>query len=223
MPGRPSTAARRYAEAVFELARRDDTEDAWHYALRAAAEAVGRPEVLRIVENPARPHEERLAVVREVLAADSVVALVRAALERDRPVLERLGGVLSLVRGRVSDRLVNLVGLLVDRRGVRLLPAIADEYDRLLDAQRGILRATVTSATELSGSETTGVREKLEAMTGSRVELARQVDPTLIGGLTIRVGDRLVDASVRGRLERLRDQLMAAGTSRSAGPGAEAH
>jgi F-type H+-transporting ATPase subunit delta len=67
----------------------------------------------------------------------------------------------------------------------------------------------VTSAAPLSADETAAVKRRVEAMSGAAVELSSVVDESLIGGLTIRVGDRLLDASVRGRLERLRDQLVA--------------
>jgi F-type H+-transporting ATPase subunit delta len=201
MAARPSTAARRYAEAAFELAGRDGTEDAWQAGLRAAADDFGREEVLRIVEDPARPLAERMQVLRAVLGAG--------------PLVEAAGD-------RVATQLLNLVALLLDRRGVSILPSIADEYDRLLDARRGIVRAVVTSATELTDDEASAVRERVEAMTGSRIELRREVDPGLIGGLTVRVGDRLVDASVRGRLERLRHQLLAGGRQ-PRGTGAQAH
>jgi F-type H+-transporting ATPase subunit delta len=212
MAGRPSTAARRYAEAAFELARRDGTEDAWRYALRAASEALGSADILRIVENPARPHSERIAVVRAALSGDSLAALVRAVIERDASVGGTPGSLVDVVRSRVADQLVNLVALLLDRRGVSLLPAIAGEYDRILDRERGIVRALVTSAAPLTDDEAAALRDRVEGMTASQVDLSREVDPALIGGLTVRVGDRLVDASVRGRLERLRHQLLAGGS-----------
>ncbi len=219
MAGRPSTAARRYAEAAFELARRDGTEDAWRYALRAAAGVFGSPEVLRVVEDPARPIAERMSVVRAALAAESLAATARSIAERDRPVGEMLAALDGAVRGRVAGQLVNLVALLLERRAVSLLPAIADEYDRLLDQERGIVRALVTSAAPLTDDEVDAIRQRVEVMTGSRIELRREVDPALLGGLTVRVGDRLVDASVRGRLERLRHQLMA-GSRQPHGSGA---
>ena len=222
MAARPSTAARRYAEAAFELAQRDGTEDAWRFGLRAAADAFGRDEVLRVVEDPARPMAERMQVVRTVLGAESLTSLVRSVLDRDRSTMAALTAVVEAVGSRVAGQLVHLVALLLDRRGVSLLPSISDEYDRLLDAKRGIVRAVVTSATELTDGEASALRERIEAMTGSRIELRRQVDPALIGGLTVRVGDRLVDASVRGRLARLRHQLMAGGRQPRAA-GAEAH
>ena len=113
------------------------------------------------------------------------------------------------MEGRVSPLALNLFRLLDQRGRLTLIPAIAGDYTRLLDAQRGIVAATVTSATALDKDETAAVRARIEAMTGKTVKLDATVDPALIGGLTVQVGDQMIDASVRGRLERLRDQLVA--------------
>ena len=74
--------------------------------------------------------------------------------------------------------------------------------------------ATVTSAVPLTNDETAAILSRVEAMAGTRIDLHEAVDPGLIGGLTIQVGDRLLDASIRGRLERLRDQLHAGSSPR---------
>jgi ATP synthase F1 delta subunit len=66
----------------------------------------------------------------------------------------------------------------------------------------------------LSGDETAAIRARVEAMAGADVELETRVDPALIGGVTVQVRDQLLDASIRGRLERLRDQLHAGGSLR---------
>nr|MBA2373173.1 ATP synthase F1 subunit delta [Chloroflexota bacterium] len=65
-----------------------------------------------------------------------------------------------------------------------------------------------TSASPLSPDEVRALQGRLETMTGGRVELDTQVDPSLLGGLVVRVGDRMIDGSVRGRLERLRNRLV---------------
>ncbi len=182
---RPSTAARRYAEAVFEIARRDGTEDAWHAALDAAWQVLGPTDVLRIVENPAIPLPERQAGARSALAARTNTA------------------------APVTAQLANLLSALVARRRVSLIPAIVGEYARLLDRQRGIAAAVVTSATPLSAEETEAIAARVASLAGTTVSLRTAVDPALIGGVTVRIGDRLIDASVRGRLERLRDRIVA--------------
>lgn len=176
---RPGTAARRYADAAFELATRDDSHDSWRDGLQVAVQLVGEERVAAILDNPAIALPEREALVDRLLAK------------------------------RAPDPVRNLVQLLVRRGRIDTLPAVAAQYQRLLNAHRGVVAATVTSAVELQPAETKAVHARIEKMLGSTVELATAVDEDLIGGLTIRVGDRYIDASVRGRLERLRDQLVA--------------
>jgi F-type H+-transporting ATPase subunit delta len=176
---RPTTASRRYAEAVFQLAAEDDSYDRWAADLHLAAEIVADDSVAHIVNSPAVPLKDRA----------------------------RLLG--SMLGDRLAPRAINLIKLLDQRGRLALLPAIAAEYDRQLDRMRGVVVATVTSAAVLDADETAAVEARIEKMTGSTVRLTSVVDPALIGGLTVRVGDRLIDASVRGRLERLRDQLVA--------------
>jgi F-type H+-transporting ATPase subunit delta len=176
---RPTTAARRYAEAAFELASRDSALDRWQQDLDTAATFLTDDSVARIVGNPARPLAERQGVIDE------------------------------LIGERVSRPARNLVSLLGQRGRLDLLPNIAREYRRLLQRQRGVVTATVASAAPLTDDELAAVRARVEQMSDSVVELETVIDESLIGGLTVRIGDRLLDASVRGRLERLRDQLVA--------------
>jgi len=174
---RPITAARRYAEAAFDVALRDDTLDAWRDDLEVAAALVADPEVARVVDSPAIPVAQR----RDLVA--------------------------RLVARRISEPAARLVDLLVARGRADLLPRVSAEYRRLLDRHRGIVPAIVTSAVALTAAETAAIHERVEAMAGATVDLRTQVDPAILGGLTIQVGDRLLDDSVRGRLERLRTQL----------------
>jgi F-type H+-transporting ATPase subunit delta len=176
---RLTTAARRYAEAAFELAKRDDSFDKWRDDLRNANALLGEERVSRIVDNPALPFADRHKVIDDLLEK------------------------------RIGKPVRNLISLLAERSRLELLPAIVAEYQRLLNRERGIATAIVTSAAELSRDEQRALEERLREMTGSDVELDVRIDEGLIGGLTVRVGDRLLDASVRGRLERLRDQLVA--------------
>jgi F-type H+-transporting ATPase subunit delta len=178
MARRPTTAARRYAEAAFELAKRDDSLDKWRDDLQTANAFLGDERVSRIVDNPSLPFAERRKLIDELL------------------------------NKRVGTPVRNLVSLLAERSRLDLLPAIVTEYQRLLNREREIATAIVTSAAPLSKDETSALEERLRKMTGSDVELDVRIDEGLIGGLTVRVGDRLLDASVRGRLERLRDQLV---------------
>jgi F-type H+-transporting ATPase subunit delta len=176
---RPTTAARRYAEAAFDLASRDGAHDRWDSDLGKAVQLLADERVARIVDNPAIPLAEREAVLQKLLGR------------------------------RLSRPALNLVRLLTRRGRLEILPAVAAHFGRLLDESRGIVAATVSSAAPLDDDEEAAVRSRVEAMTGREVRLSTEVDPDLIGGLVVRVGDQWIDASVRGRLERLRDQLAA--------------
>ena len=101
----------------------------------------------------------------------------------------------------------NLVLLLVRRQRIEQLPRVVAEFVRLDERRQGITHATATSAAPLSDLEVKALTARLEQMTGGRIALDTDVDAALLGGLIVRVGDRLIDGSVRGRLERLRNQL----------------
>jgi F-type H+-transporting ATPase subunit delta len=181
---RSAAAARRYAEAAFEVALADGTLDRWKEDLALAAETLARPEVAPVVHSPAVPLAERQAVVAELLGS------------------------------RIQPGALRLVGLLVERGRANSLGRVSDEYVRRLNIHRGVVMATVTSAVPLTPDETAAIRSRVEAMAGASVDLRSEVDADLIGGLTVQIRDRLLDASIRGRLERLRDQLHAGGRLR---------
>jgi F-type H+-transporting ATPase subunit delta len=179
---RRTTSARRYAEAVFELAAVDDGYDAWTRDLELAAQLLADERVSQLLDDPSVPLRERQDLVGKLL------------------------------KRRVAPQVANLVLLLAQRGRTGLLPAISAEFRRILNRKRGIVDAIATSAMPLTRADQDAVRKRVEAMTGSKVELQMVVDESLIGGLTVRIGDRLVDASVRGRLERLRHELIARGS-----------
>ena len=112
--------------------------------------------------------------------------------------------------GDVSETVMNLVFLLADRDKVKIAPEISQEYDRLLDAHYGIEHARVVSAVPLDERDRETVSSRLEQMTGRKFALDVEVDPDILGGLVIKIGDMLVDRSLRGRLEALRGELTAA-------------
>jgi F-type H+-transporting ATPase subunit delta len=175
---RRDTAARRYAEAAFEVGLRDGTVEAWRAELDAAAGLIGNEGLARVLANPAIPLEERLQV------AEATFGKI------------------------VGTPTLNLIKLMIRRGRIEELPRIAADFRRLDNARQGITIATATSAKELDPDEVKALTKRMEQFTGGRVELDVKVDPSLLGGLVVQVGDRLIDGSVRGRLERLRQQLV---------------
>ena len=168
------STARRYAEAAFEIAERDDSMDAWLAALSVAEERLDGPEVARLLANPAVPPAARVEVLERILGDD-------------------VGGLQR-----------NLFAVMVRRGRFELVRAMIREFRRLYRRREGIVGATVTSAVALDEQEQQALRERLATMTGSRVEMRLEVDAQLLGGVQVRLGDQLIDGSVLGRLERLR-------------------
>lgn len=169
------STARRYAEAAFEIAERDDSMDAWLAAMTVAEERLTLPEVTRLLANPALPTASRIELLERIVGDD--------------------------IHGAAR----NLFALMVRRGRIEMLPAAVREFRRLYARREGIIEAVVTSAAELDAAEQTALHQRLEAMTGSRVEMELLVDPRLLGGVQVRLGDELIDGSVRGRLERMRN------------------
>ena len=175
---RRDSAARRYAEAAFEVAMRDGTLERWRADLDMVAGIVGDQRALAMLANPAIPIDRRASALDQ------------------------------LIGDRVTDQARNLIGLLLRRGRIEEASRVAAEFRRLDDDRQGITHATATSATELTPDEIRQLTSRLEESTGGRIALDVEVDPSLLGGIVVRVGDRLIDGSVRGRLERLRNQLI---------------
>jgi F-type H+-transporting ATPase subunit delta len=170
-------AGRRYAEAAWQLAERDGTAEAWQRDLALAASLAADTGTSRALDNPSVPAAVRREALRKALGS------------------------------RVSADALNLCLILLDRARFSVLPSVSAEYDALLRRSRGIVAATVTTPAPLEAGELAAVKARVEKLAGAPVELATATDPSLVGGLTVRIGDTLIDASVRGRLERLRGRL----------------
>ena len=102
----------------------------------------------------------------------------------------------------------NFVLLLVEKGRGPQLEGIYEEFERLVAAEQGRLEVELTTAVELSDEEERAIVRQIEEASGRPVEVTRKVDPALIGGIILQVGSQRVDASVRGRLQRLRHELL---------------
>jgi F-type H+-transporting ATPase subunit delta len=179
-----SIVARRYAQAVLELATGLGQVDKIVEDVEEFANAWdASPELRNAIENPLVAHAAKKAVVAGL--ADRIDA---------------------------SPTARHAVLLMVDRRRAQALPYMAQELRALADARKGLLRAEVTTAAPLSEAYYGRLQEKLEAMTGKRVVVQRRTDASLIAGVVTRIGDRILDGSLRTRLQSLRDALMPANT-----------
>lgn len=174
-----TTIARPYAEAVAKLAGERNRWPAWSTMLAAAATVASDPQVTALAGNPAVPAER---------VADLIVSVCGNALDAEG---------------------ANFVRLLAENKRFNALPEIAVLFEDIKAAQEGTLEARVTTAYELSAEQMAGLVAKLETKFGKKISASQVVDTALIGGVIIQVGDEVMDASVRGRLQGMAATLKA--------------
>lgn len=168
-------AARRYAQAAFDIARDTGTIPVWRAELADVASVLAESGLAPVLADGKLPVESRLAMVERALS--------------------------------VSPMVLNLAKLLVQKG--RSLDAgwVASAFARMADEHDGIAHAQVTTAVELSQDQLDGIAKQLSTSLGKEVRATSTVDPAIVGGVVIKVGDKLVDGSVKTRLRRLRREL----------------
>ena len=134
-----------------------------------------------------------------------------AMLQTPRLPFDAKKSLLQKRLGKINPRAFNLALLLVSKGIFRRGNDIFQRYNALLDVHRGIERAKVTAALPLAGEDQELIARRLEKMVKHRVTVDTQVDPAIIGGLIARVGDMLIDGSIRQRLDTLKNNLVGAG------------
>jgi ATP synthase F1 delta subunit len=119
---------------------------------------------------------------------------------------EKKDGIGKIVDG-ADERFLNFLELLAERHRMPAIFRIRRAYDGLWREENKLLPVTVTSAIELDEGLVKGLGERIEEQTGKKVELTSRVDPDVLGGLVLQVGNMVLDASIRNRLEQLRKQV----------------
>jgi F-type H+-transporting ATPase subunit delta len=173
------------------------TDRVYARALFEAAQERGKLETVRDQLAQVVAAEAEVPELRELLRNPQVDPRARAAALEDL-----LAGGDELLR--------NFLLLLADKGRSGELEEIAREFDRLVAEHEGVISAELTTAVELSDDDEQRLLKQIEQASGRKVEATRNVDPSLIGGIVLQVGSHRLDASVRGRLERLRRALAGA-------------
>jgi len=173
--------ARRYAAAFFSLALEKGLVDSLERELAEVVKTVDEnPDLQRFLDNPMVVVAEKKKVVDEVFG------------------------------GRLSNLTLDFLKVVLDKRREAYLKDIYNEFVKRANEARNLVDVEVTSAKELSQADLTALEARLVKMTGKQVRLTTKVDPALIGGLVVRIGDRVIDGSVTKRLELLREALLQA-------------
>jgi F-type H+-transporting ATPase subunit delta len=149
--------------------------------------------------------ERDLAVLRDALGDEQLRRLVEHPAV---PFADKESVLRQVVTG-VSREPLSLALLMIRRGRPGAIDAMVERFGELVRRERGISLAEVRTALPLDEAQRTAIADRLRTLTGDRIEMKEVVDDALIGGLSVRIGDRLYDASVRSRLERLRARLTA--------------
>ncbi len=112
--------------------------------------------------------------------------------------------------GKLDRPVLGLLHVLVDKRREMVFDNIVDEFDRFKDLREGRMHAEVTAARPLDDDQRAQLKTRLESATGKQIELHEKVDRKLLGGLIVKLGDKVIDGSLRRRLNRLRRAMVAA-------------
>lgn len=150
--------------------------------------------------------EEHLLALKSAYRAD---AAFRRALGQPRiPKSSRKKLLRKPFEGRSLPAFLDLLDLLVDKRRVGLIPDIADSFDQLADQSHGVVRVQVASAYPLSNAQEKALQDRLKSATGKKIEMRVDVNRALKGGLSVRIGDQVLDGTVLNRLKELRERLL---------------
>jgi F-type H+-transporting ATPase subunit delta len=150
----------------------------WLDDLRKIKERIEQRNLVGALDDPMRPFEEKKAALDELLGPDT------------------------------DQRARNFIYTLAGNNDIRLLDEIIGDYERLLrQGTRELPLAQVTTAIELTDGERHAIEQKLRRQFGEELEINYQVDPSIIGGVTVRIGDRFIDGSVATKLEAMRERL----------------
>jgi F-type H+-transporting ATPase subunit delta len=148
--------------------------------------------------------------LEQVVAAAAEVPELRELLRNPQLDPRARAAALEDVLAGGDELLRNFLLVLVDKGRIGELEEIAQEFERLVAASEGVLSAELTTAIELSDDDERRLLKQIEDASGRKVDATRHVDPDLIGGIVLQVGSHRLDASVRGRLDRLRRTLVGA-------------
>ncbi|HXU51614.1 MAG TPA: F0F1 ATP synthase subunit delta [Casimicrobiaceae bacterium] len=173
------TVARPYAEAAFETARDAKALPQWSSALKVAAAVVADPRMQGALDNPRLTAAEKETLFLSV-AADGFPAGVR-----------------------------NFARVLIESDRIGLLPQIRELFEARKDAAEGVARASIETALPLSDEQLGQLKSSLAKHFGKAIEATVHVDPSLIGGARITVGDRVIDGTVQGKLTAMANELIA--------------
>ncbi len=175
---RQTILARRYAKALFSLGKEQEKNEDYSEALGAIADLYKEESIENALVNPLYPLEARQSVMAKI--AESAKA---------------------------DTILTSFLNLLVEKKRADILPDIACEMQVMVDEEQNISHGSVVSAIDLDDSLKEKIQQTLEKITGNKVILEASVDPSIIGGVIAKVGDLVLDGSIKTQLNGLKESI----------------
>ena len=175
------SVARRYAEAFFSIAQEKNSIDTFQQELELVVKTIKETENLKeYFSHLLIPAKDKKDIANKIFS------------------------------GKISSTTLNFLMMVLDKRRQDYLEVILGEFRDMADEVRNITKAELISAQEVPEAEVKALAEKLSASTGKQVQLEQSVDPSLLGGIKLRIGDQIMDGTIAKKLEMLKMQLMQA-------------
>ena len=176
---RQTILAKRYAKALFAVGQEEGKSEVYRETLNVLGDFLEKyPEAMDALTNLLYPMELREKVMAQLIS--------------------------ELQAGQFMANFLNLV---VQKRRADILPEIGAEFQALVDADQNVSRGTIIAASEISGELQAKVQNTLENITGKKVLLTTKIDPTIIGGIVAKVGDLVMDGSIKTQLAGLNESI----------------
>ncbi len=180
MQDRSNPVSRNYAEALLALATKADNREGFGVMIRDVANAIAQDATVKLfLESPRVSYEQKNAILSQAIG------------------------------DRVPRVFLRFLQTMVHNRRQMMIPDIATEYSRLLDAEEGRVHAEVTVARSVNDAETATIGTQLSRVLGKSVLPQVSVDPAIMGGIIVKVGNTVMDGSVRRRLSKLASRMRA--------------
>ncbi|MDO4451130.1 MAG: F0F1 ATP synthase subunit delta [Moraxella sp.] len=207
-----STLARPYAKAAFDYAKEQNAINEWEDFLLIASEIVHNDAFIDLLNNPAISSDKKTSVLMDIYTSQKsvdspLVQTLQAAASQGVDVDAAAQVLTGSKHLSASKAITNFVSQLSENGRLSLFPEICTHYSKLKSKELKQVDAYVTSAYPLTDAQRKSLQESLAVSTGSIVILHEAVDSSLLGGATIKVGDKFTDGSVRGKLKQLQTQL----------------
>ncbi|MBK5252305.1 MAG: F0F1 ATP synthase subunit delta [Peptostreptococcaceae bacterium] len=167
-----------YSEALFDVAVEVDKIDLFMEDLNGVVDSFDEyPEFFELFKTPQISIEEKKDIIENVFS------------------------------GKINQEVLNFLKIVIDKQRGKEIAAITKAYEARVYKHKGIEKATIVSAVPLSDENMKLITEKLETLTGKIIEMTGKIDKTILGGVTVRIGDRVLDGSLKSRLENVKEDL----------------